>query len=262
MSYVRHGRPTQEGQGRHPQPSRRRTLAVAGSLGAHLLMFALAFSSASGDLVSASGRSGGPEGPVFEVTLVSLPSSTASAAAIGAPRVLTARSSTSAMPVAPPSPIGGTTSGLQSLFETLRSQQARPPSTPSATAQSRVPPQGVRSPSPGPSSESVRPRLDRHTDADGDLTGSESTGALWGAIEPCWRNLGVRGRVPVVLEVALNATGDLRRPPRIVRDPAALLTEPRLQAEATALAAIAACAPRGDLRLSNRVIRLEFPAAP
>jgi hypothetical protein len=48
----------------------------------------------------------------------------------------------------------------------------------------------------------------------------------------------------------------------VIRAAAALVNEPRLQAEAGALAAVAACAPRGDLSLGGKTYRLEFPAAP
>ena len=98
--------------------------------------------------------------------------------------------------------------------------------------------------------------------AEGETADAASTGQLWGVIEPCWRNLGVRGRAPVVLEVALTHTGDLRTPPHVLRNAAAAIDEPRLQAEAGALAAVAACVPRGNLQLGGKTYRLEFPAAP
>jgi hypothetical protein len=97
---------------------------------------------------------------------------------------------------------------------------------------------------------------------DGETTGTASTGALWGAIEPCWRNLGFRGQVPVTIDVPLDSGGKLRGPPSVVRASSALLSEPRLKSEANALAAIAACMPRGDVRLARRTYRLEFPATP
>ena len=70
--------------------------------------------------------------------------------------------------------------------------------------------------------------------------------------------LGGRGRAAVVLDVALDATGDLRVPPTVVRPATAPVDEPRLQAEAAALAAVAACLPRGDPRFGGRTWRLEF----
>lgn len=238
--------------------SRRQGLAVAGSLAAHIAIFFGVFAAASGSVVSASGSAGGPDGPVFTVTLVTLPSNS-SAGRAGGPKILNAKLS-APTPDAVLATAGSPSPGLQGLFETLRSQQVR---TPSPHLQASAMPKGARSPADAPASESPRPQSDRKSDADGTAAGSESTGgALWGAIEPCWRNLGAGGRVPVVLEIALNGRGDLRSPPKIVRDPAAVLNEPRLQSEATALAAVAACAPKGDLRLSNRTFRVEFPATP
>lgn len=48
----------------------------------------------------------------------------------------------------------------------------------------------------------------------------------------------------------------------MVRSTSALLNEPRLKSEANALAALAACMPKGDVRVAGDSFRLEFPAAP
>ena len=64
-----------------------------------------------------------------------------------------------------------------------------------------------------------------------------------------------------VLEIALDSTGRLRVPPKVIRNETVPVDEPRLQAEAGALAAIAACAPRGNLAFGGHTYRLEFPAA-
>jgi hypothetical protein len=66
----------------------------------------------------------------------------------------------------------------------------------------------------------------------------------------------------VTIEVSLDATGSLRGPPRVMRDAAALLSDPRLKSEANALMALSACMPRGDLGLAGKSYRLEFPATP
>lgn len=58
----------------------------------------------------------------------------------------------------------------------------------------------------------------------------------------------------------MNAGAALSRPPAVIRDEDARLDEPRLRSEARALQALAACLPRGDLRLARRVYRLEFSA--
>jgi hypothetical protein len=68
--------------------------------------------------------------------------------------------------------------------------------------------------------------------------------------------------VAVTIEVALDAKGSLRGPPRVMRDATALLSAPRLKSEANALMALTACMPRGDLELAGKSYRLEFPATP
>lgn len=242
---------------------RRHSAALAGSLTFHLLFFLLAFGTASGGLMSAAGASGGPTGPVFTVTVVRMPPTTGSqrpAASGLQPLFAKLRVAAGGTPL--PFKLGEHPSDIGSLVEQVRSQQPTraPPETVGAERQAAD--QGSRHPSPRPLSRSLSDE-DALRDADGDATAANpSTGKLWGAIEPCWRNLGARGRVRVVLEVVLDSTGDLRTPPRVIRDPAALVSEPRLQAEANALAAVAACAPRGDLRFGGRTYRLEFPATP
>lgn len=153
-------------------------------------------------------------------------------------------------------------SEVTSLIDRIRDQQS-PASDATASGPARPSqPQGSPSPAPEPLSRSRTSAEGAQRDADGLAAGAVSTGKLWGAIEPCWRNLGARGRVAVVLEVALDNRGGLRTPPRVIRSETALLSEARLQAEASALAAIAACAPRGDLQFGGKTYRVEFPAAP
>lgn len=89
-------------------------------------------------------------------------------------------------------------------------------------------------------------------------TGAASTGELWGRIEPCWRDMGLKTGRPVTLEIQLGAAASLARPPQVIRPSEALLDEQRLRAEARALAAVAACLPRGDLRFANQTYRLVF----
>jgi hypothetical protein len=241
----------------------RRVGAVAGSLAIHLALFLLAVSTASGNLVSAAGASGGPVGPMFTVTVVRLaPRTNAQDQPISGLQPLFAKlrvaKTGEALPFAP----GARTSDMASLVERVRMQAAPVAASERSRPERQADAQGSRHPSPEPLSKSERPTERAQGDADGEAAGGPSTGKLWGAVEPCWRNLGARGRVPVVLEVALDTAGDLRTPPKVIRSPTALINEPRLQAEASALAAIAACAPRGDLRFGGKTYRLEFPAAP
>lgn len=86
-----------------------------------------------------------------------------------------------------------------------------------------------------------------------------SIAGLWGRIEPCWRARSGRAAVPVRLEVAIDARGQLAKPPVILRGNAAV-DERRLTAEADALAALGSCLPRGELRFRGQTYQLEFPA--
>lgn len=66
----------------------------------------------------------------------------------------------------------------------------------------------------------------------------------------------------MTIEVKLDDGGQLRGPPVVIRSTTALLTERRLKFEANALAALAACMPRGSRVIAANSQRIEFPAAP
>jgi len=237
--------------------------ALAGSLAIHAVLFLLAFSATSGNLVSATGASGGPTGPVFTITVVRVShASGAQSHPASDLQPIFAKLKVATTGEALPFQPGERSSDLASLVEKVRQQTALAPALDRPRPERVTDDRGSPLPSPAPISTSQRSSEDRLRDADGETAGSLSTGRLWGAIEPCWRNLGFRGRVPVVLEVALDSTGDLRTPPKVIRNTTALINEQRLQAEASALAAVAACVPRGDLKLGGKTYRLEFPAAP
>jgi hypothetical protein len=87
-----------------------------------------------------------------------------------------------------------------------------------------------------------------------------SSGALWGAIEPCWKQQKGASRVPVTIEISLNGLGQLAKPPTIIRPVGAQLDEARLVSEARAIGAIAACAPLHVAQLGSdaRSMRVEF----
>jgi hypothetical protein len=110
--------------------------------------------------------------------------------------------------------------------------------------------------------EADQPALTRPAGQDGrgqpGAATAGSTGSLWGAVEPCWRDVAAGSTVPVVLDVAIDRRGQLSTPPQIIRHTTDTLDEQRLTAEARALSALAACLPRGDLRFSGKRYRLEF----
>ncbi|WP_340643887.1 hypothetical protein [Phenylobacterium sp.] len=222
----------------------------------HIALFTFLFATASGDLISGGG--GGPQGPVINVSLVGptaprIPQ-TASAGG-GALQPLFAKYRTASeglpVPVGRISPNGDFSRLVNRLQQPAAQQQDRVEAKyPDSIQHSpeRVSPTANRTSSPG------------YAAANGETAGSASAGDLWGRIEPCWRNLSTRVERPVTLEVSLDATGGLSRPPSVVRETNEMLDEQRLRAEARALQALAGCLPRGDLSFARRVYRLEFTA--
>lgn len=241
----------------------RHATVLAASVLFHLGLFFVAFSRAAGNLVSAGDAGGGPTGPVFAVSLVRLkaPRGPEEAQATAELRPLLMKLRASAATDGVPVPAGSESNRFATLAARLTAQD-RPASAPDPQFPAdRLQPQGSYVPDDSRLSD-ARSRQ-AHTDAgtEGETSNTASTGALWGAIEPCWRNLGFRGQAPVTIEVTFDGQGGLRGPPRVIRDSAALLNEPRLRSEANALAALAACMPRGGVRAAMSY-RLEFPATP
>lgn len=221
----------------------------------HAVLLTIILSSASGTLVS--GATADNAGPVMTVSLITLPNPTASApAAPSSPlSVLAARLETGERPIAvmPASPHGS--ASLQALVKRLAAQQ---PTTRSAATPGRQ--SAATAPARAEVADEAATSPNRGQVAAGQAVGGSATGGLWGQIEPCWRNLGRPAAVAVSLEVTLDGAGELAKPPTILRGNAAL-DERRLTAEASALQALGACLPRGDLRFGGRAYRLEFPAS-
>lgn len=242
-----------------------RGAVFTGSALFHVALFLVAFSRAAGSLVSAGDAGGGPQGPVFAVSLVRLQAPARAdeteAAAEARPLLMKLRHVTAANGI--PLQTAPEKSPLQALAERL-SAQSRPAAAPEHPFPAqRVQLQGAYVPDDTRVSDARSRRARTDTGADGETADSASTGSLWGAIEPCWANLGFRGQVPVTIDVVLDGRGSLKGPPKVIRNPSARLTEPRLKSEANALAALAACMPRGgDVRVAGNSVRLEFPATP
>jgi hypothetical protein len=85
----------------------------------------------------------------------------------------------------------------------------------------------------------------------------QAEGELWGQIQICWKPTAA---VPVVLEVVIDSSGRLAAPPAILRPAGAALDEKRLKAEASAVQAVAACAPfrSGAPLFGKRTYRFAF----
>ncbi len=83
-----------------------------------------------------------------------------------------------------------------------------------------------------------------------------AAGDVWGQIQTCWRPEAV---VPVTLEVVIDNRGRLTQPPKILRPEKASLDESRLRAEASAVRAVASCAPfKGGPLFGTRTYRFAF----
>lgn len=240
--------------------SPRKRLTRAGAITiSTLLHVAVAFvvlGVAAGSPVSGGGELLGDNGPVFEVQL--MPRSV--------PPPATATSDPGLTPLiaklrdAPPEKAilvsqGAKSRPMAALFNRLHQkdeeEEAEPEPSPTdapeqaakAVNASRGKPSSVERPVPGPP------------------VNGDSTGALWGRIEPCWRKGSYHSQLPVTLEVSLDDRGQLSRPPRILRADDAAPNERRLASEERAIASLAACLPRGEPRFKNAVYKLHFDVA-
>ena len=213
---------------------------------------------ATGSLISAGDAGGGPSGPVFAVSLVRLSTLTsdtpAQAASEPEPFLINLKTTNAAEGIAVP--VNPKLDTFAALAERLRAQT--PPAQTQSYPATREQPQGSYIDDPTRVSKASSRRTPTGAEADGEAAGAVSTGTLWGVVEPCWRNLGFRGQEAVSLEVVVDWRGALQGPPKVMRDASARLTEPRLKSEANALAALAACLPRGGARAGR--YELKFPA--
>jgi len=228
----------------------------------HVVLFFVGFSRAAGDLVSAGDAGGGPQGPVFAVSLVRLQAPTAEAEALAQAHPLLIKLRPSLATDGIPVPTAAEPDRLSALAERLGSQDRQAAAPDRRPEADRVQPQGSYIPDAVRLSDAHSRKARTDLGTDGETSNAASTGALWGAMAPCWRNLGFRGQVAVTIEVSLNARGSLSGPPRVMRATTALLSDPRLKSEANALMALTACMPKGDLELAGKSYRLEFPATP
>lgn len=224
---------------------RRRALATTASIALHALALVSIFGSAAGGPIT-SGGAGGPSGPVFSVSLVDMPDAQATPAqeAGGELQPLFARFKVAPAENAVPLAQGQASRDFAALTDRLRSREPlRPPA------------QSARRATSEDGASDGREGRRAHDGAAGD---NAASGALWGRIAPCWRNIPSRTRVLVTLDVTLEAGGGIARPPRIIRPDGISPDEERLAAEAAALSALAACLPRNDVRLGGASYRLEF----
>lgn len=234
---------------------RRRTIAVTGAVGLHLLLLLAMFASASG-VVSRGGEEARDQGDAVLVSLSGWEGAPAGGRASASPAAKDADS-------------------LAKMIERLRLEQS---DLTASKEQSARPPgdlnklfsaigevagtgrKGQGRDAAGGAPDRGRQQQTASASAAGDPSDDVSSGDLWGQVEPCWKRLPQRSMTPVSLEVVLNDRGGLAIPPKIIRAPGAAPDETRLVAEARALTAIAACLPYKSVALpgSKRTFRLTF----
>lgn len=235
-----------------------RAPALTASLAFHLVLFVFGFAQAPGELISGGQASGGPVGPAFAVTLVTLKAPEASELQ-RAEQVNGLKLGLHPDPASAPLPASTDADPLTRLAQRLQTTSAAA----SGRRADRPVPRDQGAPSAADAELSnARGQLRDHASAEVGGGDAASSGDLWNAIAPCWRKLDYRGQEAVTIEVTLDDRGRLRGPPIVIRSPAALLTERRLKAEAAALSALTACVPRGPRRWAVNSHRIEFPSVP
>jgi hypothetical protein len=210
----------------------------------HGMLLALLASSASGRFVAAASDTRGD----MVVSLVSpsaLAATAETASLSGDLRPLLAKFN----PDQPPVPLDSTQNEMSELLQRLQSQESKPAAIRQAERDTETHFATATSSSP----------TEKPADQTGDEAGrAGSPGGLWGVLEPCWRKLSGGNLLPVTLDVTLDLRGRIAKPPEILRAPGVPINEPRLQSEARALSALAACMPHTDRRLGGQSYRLEF----
>lgn len=226
----------------------RRLAAASGAIALHLALLCAFLGSSPGGVLAGGGEIG-PEAvePYIVLSLAGLhrenPSSdpvTPAAQDAAALKAMLARLQDAQAEVVIATPTPSRPASLGDLFDAVRRERAARDAGPSGTSSRDDGGRGAdgRAPDAKPLDKAgARSRTDSPA------KGSSGSGDLWGFLEPCWRKLPGRSTVPVTLEIALNASGLISTPPKIVRPSNAPPTEARLIAEARALAALGSCLP-------------------
>lgn len=236
----------------------RQAPALLASAAFHVFLFIFVFAQASGEMISGGQAAGGPIGPAFAVTLVSLQGPEL-AEHVRSEQIAGLKFRVPPDGSGPPLPTSRAADPLTRLAERLQ--------TTSAATSGFRPKRPLLDDQGSPSPADARPSNshgERREHASADVGGGDaaSSGDLWNAIAPCWRRLDYRGQEAVTIQVSLDSRGQLRGPPTVIRNAAALLTERRLKSEANALAALEACIRRGSGRWTANSHQIEFPETP
>lgn len=240
------------------QRSKRRTMAVIASISVHLALGLLVLGSASGTLVT-GGAGGSPEESAITVSLSGIAGSRQASTSPNVER-------------------------LKILYAKALQAQSDVEVTPDKTSQSqnlaRLFDNIERDHTAQDDRNGTNGKSDKDAQTGGGLQGKNinnpvasrsaatavgpgmaaSSGGLWGQIEPCWQQMPNRSAVPVTLQIKLDDTGRIAKPPVVIRPDTNHPDQRRLIAEARALAAISACLPyhMETLQLGQRDFVVHF----
>jgi len=240
------------------QRSRRRTIAVAASVTVHLALGLLVLGSASGALVT-GGAGGSPEESAITVSLSGIVGSRQASASPDAERlkILYAKALQAQSDVDVTPDKTSQSQNLAKLFDNIERDHAAQDSQNGTNGKSDKGAQTGGGLQGKNSNNAVASRSAATAVGPGMAA---SSGGLWGQIEPCWQQMPNRSAVPVTLQIKLDDTGRIARPPVVIRPDTTHPDQRRLIAEARALAAISACLPyhMETLRIGQRDFVVNF----
>jgi hypothetical protein len=221
----------------------KRAVAVAGSLGLHLLLLLLILPSFSRPVGTTAGGSVGDEYGVGEgatFTLYELAHPVPGALAAKEPEVQDIEDVRELEAIRLPD------ESLLAVADTELSELASVASLPDK-------------PLPAESSSEAESEANRGATGTGGLTQGEGDD-LWAAIAPCWNRVVDNQTVPVVLEVSFSTDGTLSAPPTIMRGDAAANNPVLLSSEAKAIQALAGCGAY-PMAGGREKVAIRFPAS-
>jgi hypothetical protein len=102
-------------------------------------------------------------------------------------------------------------------------------------------------------------KSDSHVKVEGRT--SQTMNDLWKAIEPCWKRVADKSTVSVTLNVSFSPLGNLSKPPAIIREPNAGISDARVRSETLAIRALSECGPY-LMAFGQSDLRILFPAKP
>jgi hypothetical protein len=225
----------------------RKPLAVAGSVGLHLVVIWLLIQPSSNALSELDKRAYGQSTQTgIDVDLVP-----------------PAPDSTPPMPAAPPNPPAPQPmAAFATMTQPATTTSQAPLSAPTPVKSlSEVFGTDVFSPSPPQQqhAETQHPSDQKSQVKIGAASNRTTPNDLWKAIEPCWRRVATKDTEAVALSVSFSPLGNLAKPPVIERPNGAKLDDRRLKSESMAISALAQCGPY-LMAFGQSDVSVQFPA--